>query len=345
MTEKSDSGRYSFVQKVWIVGSIFALIAVILLLFKATFNVFILILAGSLIAIFFRGLSSLIRKKTGWKSWVTLTISIIGTLLIIIGVFWLIGAEAQSQISELSDTLPATVQNARDYLNNSQIGQEINEKISKAKSDGRVTNFFTNFFKTSFGVIGDIYIMIFIGIFFTASPSLYTNGIMQLVPPGSRSKAQEVLDRLGRNLKKWIAGKLFAMLVVFILTAIALIIIGMPMWLALALIAGILNFIPNFGPLAAMVPAVLVALTIDPTTALIIAIVYIAIQMVESNFITPKVQQHLVKIPPALIIIAQVLVATFTGLWGIIFATPLILIIMILVQELYVKPMDKKAGA
>lgn len=337
--------KYSFVQKVWIVGGIFALIAVILLLFSATFNVFILILAGSLIAIFFRGLSALIRKKTGWKSGWTLTISIVGTLLIVTGIFWLIGAEAQSQISQLSETFPSTVQNAKDHLNNSSIGQEITKKFSEAKSDGKITGFFAKFFKTSFGVIGDIYIMLFIGIFFTASPSLYTHGIIQLVPPKKREKTQEVLSKLGSNLKKWVAGKLFAMLVVFILTAIGLVILGMPMWLALALIAGILNFVPNFGPIIAMIPAVLVALSMGPTTALIVAVLYIVVQMVESNFITPKVQQHLVKIPPALIIIAQVLVATFTGLWGIILATPLILIIMILVQELYVTPMNKKAEA
>ncbi|HET8752816.1 MAG TPA: AI-2E family transporter [Salinimicrobium sp.] len=343
MTEKSEYHKYSFVQKVWIVGSIFALIAVILLLFKATFNVFILILAGSLIAIFFRGLSSLIRKKTNWKSGLTLTISIIGTFLIIAAIFWLIGAKVQSQISQLSDTLPATVQNAKDYLNNSTIGQEITTKFSEARSQGKITKFFTSFFKTTFGVIGDIYIILLIGVFFTVSPWLYTSGIKQLVPPGKRGKADDVLNKLGNNLKKWVAGKLFSMLVVFILTAIGLVIIGVPMWLALALIAGMLNFVPNFGPLIAMIPAVLVSLSVSPTTALIVAGLYIVVQMMESNFITPKVQQHLVKIPPALIIISQVLVATFTGLWGIIFATPLILIIMILVQELYVKPMNKKA--
>lgn len=340
--QNKQDGEFNFVQKVWIAGSIFALIAVVLLLFKATFNVFILILAGTLMAVYFRGLSSFIVKKTHWNSNLTLIISIIGTILIIVAMFWLLGAKVQSQIAQLSDTLPATIQNAKQYINDSPIGQKLVKRLSEAQSQGGLTSFFTQFFKTTFGILGDIYIILFIGIFFTVAPNLYKNGIVQLVPPKKRNKAEDVWVNLGHGLKKWLAGKLFAMFVVFVLTAIGLVIMGIPMWLALALIAGFLNFIPNFGPLIAMIPAVLVALTISPATAAIVAGMYLLIQITESNFITPKVQQHLVNIPPALIIISQVLVGTLTGLWGIIFATPLVLIVIILVKEFYVKHINAK---
>ncbi len=132
-------------------------------------------------------------------------------------------------------------------------------------------------------------------------------------------------------------GKFFAMFVVFILTSIGLLILGIPLWLVLALIAGLLNFIPNFGPLIAMIPAVLVAFMQGPSTAAIVAGMYILIQVIESNFITPMVQQKLISIPPALIISAQLLISPLTGGLGIVLATPLMLIIMILVQELYIK--------
>ncbi len=132
------------------------------------------------------------------------------------------------------------------------------------------------------------------------------------------------------------------MTVVMILTGISLSIL--PMWLALAIIAGILNFIPNFGPLIAMIPAVLVALMQSSATAAIVAGMYIVIQVVESNFITPMVQQKLISIPPALIIMAQLLISPLTGGWGLVLATPLMVIIMILVQELYVNERDKKTA-
>jgi predicted PurR-regulated permease PerM len=125
-----------------------------------------------------------------------------------------------------------------------------------------------------------------------------------------------------------------------VLTAVGLLISGMPMWLALALIAGLLNFIPNFGPLIALIPAVLVALMQGPTTAAIVAGLYIAIQVTESNFITPMVQKKLINIPPALIIMAQLLIAPLTGGWGLVLATPLMVILIVLVQELYIKKQE-----
>lgn len=325
-----------FVKKVWITGSIFALIVVILLLLKATFNVFLLLLAGSLIAVFFRGLSSLIQRKTGWKPAVSLTISIAGTFILIIAVFWLIGAKLQTQVAELTDTLPKTIENAKAQLMKSPVGQKIVEKASSPESMHKAQSLAGRFFQSTFGVFGDLYVILFLGIFFTASPKLYRDGIIQLVPKKGQKKAQDVWSKVGDNLKKWLKGQLFAMFVVFVLTSIGLLILGVPMWLALAIIAGLLNFIPNFGPLIAMVPAVLVALMQGPATAAIVAGIYILVQVVESNFITPMIQQKLVNIPPALIIIAQLLMAPLTGGWGLVLATPFMVILIVLVKELYV---------
>ncbi|MBD0378226.1 MAG: hypothetical protein ICV51_21685 [Flavisolibacter sp.] len=98
---EENSTNESYAKKVWIKGGIYALIVVLLLLLKATFSVLLLILAGALIAIFFRGLSGLICMKTNWKDGICLAISVIGTLLLVIGLFWLIGAKVQSQITEL----------------------------------------------------------------------------------------------------------------------------------------------------------------------------------------------------------------------------------------------------
>lgn len=340
---KPHEPTYSFPKKVWLVGGIFALIVVILLLLKATFNVFLLILAGTLIAVFFRTISSFIVRKTHWNSALALTISIIGTFLIISAIFWLIGAKVQSQIVQLIEVLPGTIQNAKEHLNNSGLGQEVIDWFSSTKPTERLKSVASGFFKTTFGILGDLYVILFIGIFFTVAPNLYINGIVQLVPQQGRKEARDIMEKLGNGLKKWLTGKLFAMLVVFILTAIGLAIIGVPMWLALALIAGLLNFIPNFGPLIAMVPAILVAFTIGPNTAIIVMALYLFVQLLESNFITPKVQQKLVKIAPAVIIISQVLVGTLTGFWGIILATPIVVVVMILAQELYIKKEDHKS--
>ena len=338
MQQQNHGGRhYSFPQKVWITGGIFALIIILILLLKATFSVFLLILAGILIAVFFRGLSGLIERKTKWNGAVCLTISILGILVISVLLFWLLGAKLQSQITQLSDTLPTTVENAKAQLNKSFLGQKIVKKISSPQTQKKAQSLIQTFFKSTFGILGDLYVVLFLGIFFTVSPGQYKKGLVQLIPKRGQAKADDVLVKTGDSLKKWLKGKIFAMLVVFVLTSIGLVIMGVPMWLALALIAGILNFIPNFGPLIAMIPAVLVGFMQSPSTAAFIAGLYILVQVAESNFITPMVQQKLISIPPALIIIAQLLISPLTGGWGLVLATPLMVIVMVLVQELYMK--------
>ncbi len=113
---EDNSNELSYQKKVWIKGGIYALIVILILLFKATFSVFLLILAGALIAIFFRGLSGLICRATKWKEGVCLAISVISTLLIVIGLFWLIGAKVQNQIAELSDCYDTTKRFSSNFL-------------------------------------------------------------------------------------------------------------------------------------------------------------------------------------------------------------------------------------
>lgn len=335
--QKNSENNLSFQKKVWIVTGILALAIIVLLLLKVTFSVFLLVLAGTLIAIFFRGLSNLIQRKTKWKEGICVAISIIGTSLIVAGLFWLMGAKVQGQIAELMETLPKTIDNAKAKLNNSLIGEKIVDKLSSKNSMDKVQVFAGQFFQSTFGVLGDIYVILFIGIFFTISPKTYTKGMVQLIPLKGQEKADQVLNKLGDQLLNWLKGKLFSMFVVFVLTGIGLAIIGIPLWLALALLAGLISFIPNFGPLLALIPALLVALMQSPQTAALVAGLYILIQFIESNFITTLVQKKLLNMPPALIIIAQLIMGALTGAWGLVLATPLIVIVIVLVQELYIK--------
>jgi len=109
------------------------------------------------------------------------------------------------------------------------------------------------------------------------------------------------------------------------------------LWLELALLAGLISFIPNFGSLIALIPAVLVALVESPQMAVIVAAPYILIQFIESNLITILVQKKLLNMPPALIIIAQLVMGGLTGGWGLVLATPLMVIVIVLVKKLYIK--------
>jgi predicted PurR-regulated permease PerM len=328
---------YTVPQIIWLTGGIFALITLAILLFIKIFSVLLLVLAGVLIAAYFLGLAGLIERKLKLSRGLSLVISIVGTIIFAVLLFWLIGAKVESQVNALSEKLPSTIQHAEESLNKTSLGRKIVQNITSEESRKKAETVAKTSFQSTFGVLGDIYVVLFLGIFFTAGADLYKKGIITLVPKGGQRKAREVLAALSTAITKWLKGMVFAMFIVFILTAIGLAIIGVPMWLALAVIAGLLNFIPNFGPLIAMVPAVLVAFTQSPTTAAIVAGLYIVVQVLESNLITPKIQQRLVDIPPALIIIAQLVMGVLIGGWGLVLATPLMLIFLVLVKQLYVK--------
>lgn len=260
--------------------------------------------------------------------------------MLTLGFFWLVGARLETQISQLSETLPKTIENLRVRLTNSDIGNKVLENMTSEESSKKIRDFATGFFTSTFGGFGDIYVVVFIGLFIAVSPKTYIDGVVQLVPKPGQPETRNLIDSLGIQLRKWIKGKLLSMLVVFILTAIGLAILGVPLWLVLALLAGILSFIPNFGPILALLPAVLVGLLQSPQSALWICGLYILIQFIESNFITTIIQQKMVNIPPALIISAQMMLGAMTGSWGLVLSTPLTVVIIVLVKNLYIKKRD-----
>jgi predicted PurR-regulated permease PerM len=260
---------------------------------------------------------------------------------LLIGFFWFAGNSISHQVSELKETLPSAIDNVKRQLGQNAIGQRVLESTSSEKMSGKASALAQSFFKSTFGVLGDFYVVLFLGIFFTVSPKSYMHGLVKLVPSAGKDKANDVMNKLGDSLKRWLKGQIFAMIVVFILTAIGLVIIGVPMWLVLALIAGLLNFIPNLGPLIAMIPAVLVGFLQGTTTALIVAGLYLLVQTLESNLITPQIQKKLLDIPPALIIIAQLVMGVLTGGWGLVLATPLMVVLLVLVKELYISKQEE----
>ncbi|GAA0549625.1 AI-2E family transporter [Chitinophaga japonensis] len=339
-TSLNGNAGPGFRKKIWITVGITALVVIVIWIIKVTFNVFLLILAGALIALYFRGLGRLLNRKLHVPEKLSLPASIISSLLLL-GLFcWFTGSQVQQQVAQLADMLPSAVENFRERLEADPIGQKVLKRLGSSEQTGKAAGILQSFFTGTFGVLGDIYVVLFLGVFFTAAPAIYVKGFLRLIPPNARPRAQEVVNRVGADLTQWLKGKLLAMLVVAVLTAIGLLILGVPMVLALSLMAGALNFIPNFGPLIAMIPAVLVGLMEDPVTAALIVGLYALIQMVESNFITPQIQKRLIRIPPALIIIAQLFMGVLTGGWGLLLATPVTVILIILLHELYIKRME-----
>ncbi|MFI2744550.1 AI-2E family transporter [Zhouia sp. PK063] len=332
----------TYKQKIRYAISITTFVVLLILFIFKTIIPILLIFAGILIALFFTGLSDHLQAWTHWKKWLTKTIVLLVTILVVIGAFWLIGASLQQQYTEFQEVIPKTIANAKTHLEDSSIGQHILESISSDDSKQKVEQFIGSFFKSSFGIIGNLYVVLFIALFFTISPHAYLNTTLKIVPEVHQDKALSIAEKLKTQLRHWITGKLCSMAIVAILTAIGLAIMGMKLWLVLAIIAGLLSFIPNFGPVLALIPAILVGLLDSPQTTILVIGLYLLVQLIESNMLTPLIQQQLIKFPPAVILIAQLFMGILIGGWGLLLATPITVVGTVLMNELYLQPRKKQ---
>lgn len=336
MPLKSED-RSLFIEKIWIATGIIVFSVLLVLLFLEAFQVLLLSLAGALIALYFHGLAGMLQRKTKLSGRAALLVSVLGTVVLMGLLIWLIGAQVQEQINQTVEDFPDMLDNAKEYLGQTGPGQALLNQLNSDKMSSRLSGFASSFFRSGFGALGDLYVVFFVSLFFTATPSLYKKGIIYLVPKAGQDRAKQILEDMTGNLRKWLKGVLFSMSVVFVLTAAGLAALSVPAWLALALMAGLLSFIPNFGPLLSLIPAVLVGLMQSPLMAGLIIGLYVLIQAVESNLITPLVQKKLINVPPALILLVQILMGILAGGWGVLLATPILVIVMILVQHLYLK--------
>jgi predicted PurR-regulated permease PerM len=329
-----------YITKVWQTAAIAALLVVFILIARVAFNVLLMALAGALIAVYFHGLGDIIQRKTRLSRRLSMIISIAATIIIIGLLSWFIGAKIQSQVTQLSNNLPRNIHTAKAKLAESLVGQKLLDYTSGDNSQKLAATIQT-FFSTSFGVLGDMYIVLFLGIFFTAHPSLYKDGMLVLIPQNKKQIGRNIVDRISVALKGWLKGMLLSMVLVTILITIGLTIMGIPAALVLGLITGILEIVPNLGPLIAMIPGVLLAFTISTNTAIIVALIYIVSQTIVANIVTPLIQKKMINLPPALTLISQLIMGTLSGALGIILAVPLLAILIIVVDELYVKKIDQ----
>ncbi|RZM25751.1 MAG: AI-2E family transporter [Pedobacter sp.] len=330
----------SYIQKVWQTVAIVALLVVVILIARVAFNVLLMILAGSLIAVYFHGLADVIERRAKVKRRPAMIISVLGSFIILGILLWFMGTKIQSQIALLSDSLPHTIETAKLKLSESTTGTKILDYLSEDSSSKWMATA-QRFFSTSFGVMGNLYVILLLSIFFTVNPDVYKDGMLMLVPPQNKQLAKTCIDRTSLVLKGWLKGTMLSMLLITILIGIGLSVMGIPGALVLAMLTGMLKLIPNFGSMAAMIPGVLLALTVSTNTAIIVALIYIVSQTIVSNIVTPLIQKKMINMPPALTIISQVIMGTLSGALGIILAVPLLAIIIILVDELYVKKMSQ----
>lgn len=325
--------------------SLAVLAAIFIIFLVLAPDVLLIVFAGVLFAVFLHGGGDWIARKFGLPYGAGVGIFATVIVLLLVGAISAFAPAMSDQFEELTRQVPEAADNLRERVEEYSWGERLMERASPEglfSSEGRSAA--ATAVSSTFGALGNAVIILFIGLYGALAPSTYRGGVTTLIAPSLRERANEVLDRIGQTLRDWLTAQLMAMAVVGVLTGVGLWLIGIPLAFLLGLIAALLAFIPNIGPVIAAAPAVLLAVPDGLTVTLLVVGVYLAVQTIESYVITPLIQQEKVSLPPALIISAQLLLGVLFGLIGLALATPIAAVLMTLTREVYVKDyLDREA--
>jgi len=281
-----------------------------------------------------------LRTLYPFPRWAALLALWLALAIILVGGSLLLAPRVSADLDQLAERIPAATSQIENSVRNTEWGREAVDQLSRLKESSALREAgqrFLGLFSSLVGVITAVLVVLVLGIFIASEPRTYLDNGLRVIPPASRARAGEVSTTMGRALRWWLLGRFASMVIVFVLTWIGLSLLGVPLPFLLALIAGLFSFVPTFGPVASAVPAVLVGLSAGLHQALWVALLYLAVQMVESYGITPLIQRRTVRIPPAVLVIFQLMMAVLAGVLGVLLATPILVVLMVLIGMLYVE--------
>jgi predicted PurR-regulated permease PerM len=187
---------------------------------------------------------------------------------------------------------------------------------------------------STLAVLAGILLVIFLSIYLAIDPSVYRRGLLHLVPRRLRGQTEEILSAIVVTLRKWLVTQLIAMIVIGVVTTVVLMALKVRAAVPLGILAGLLEFVPNLGPVLSSLPAIAMGFVDSPQKALAVAIAYVGIQFIENHLLIPILMKQGLNLPPALTIVMQSLMALIFGVLGLLVAVPLLAAIVIATQIL-----------
>ncbi|MCA1992451.1 MAG: AI-2E family transporter [Coleofasciculus sp. S288] len=327
----------------WI--GLFAFIVSLYILWQIR-QVLLLIFAAVVLA---NALNVLVERfqRSGMKRGFAVLLSVLLLIAILVGFFWVIVPPFAAQLQQLSQLVPRGIQRFSIWIETLQTRlspqlieyiPDIDQLIQQLQPlANRLLGGGFTFFSNSVGFLAQFLLVIVLTLMLLADPVPYRQSFIRLFPSFYRRRIDEILEECNVALRGWLVGILFNMFVIASFSFVGLLVLRVPVALAQAALAGILTFIPNIGPALSVVPPMAIALLDSPLKSLAVLILYVVIQQVESNLLTPYVMAQQVSLLPAITLLAQVFFATFFGFLGLLLALPLTVVGQVWLKEVIIK--------
>ena len=312
------------------------LAALLLLLLWRLRDVALLCFGAIIAAALLRGLAEPLSRATRLSARLSIVVVVLLILAALVTAFWLTGQPMLQQLQELRNTVPQAWAKVLHWLQEQPFGPQLmtwgsevaDVKVPWARVAGVAS--------ASATAIGDVFLVLLLGLYLAFDPELYREGFLRLLPARRRAEIGQALSESGSALQRWMVGQGLTMLIVGCTVGIGLALLGMPLAAAMGFISGLLEFVPFFGAIAWALLGTLLAFAQGPEHALYVAIFFLAIQQLEGNLLIPLVQRWAVHLPPVLSLLAVVIFGTLFGIEGIVLGTPLMVVAMVLIRRLWV---------
>jgi predicted PurR-regulated permease PerM len=277
------------------------------------------------------------KLKLGRKMTFAL-IMLVGTALVTIAL-WVSGPDIIDQFQSLQSELPQAFQQSVAHAKEHNWGRWVLSQWSGYSQLSSSTTYAVTqiggFVLTTASLVTGMVIIVFLGLYLAAEPEVYYAGLRRVIPKNNRATFDGCAFRAVHMIRSWLFAQMLSMVAIGLLVTIGLWLLGVPLAGTLGIIAALLTFIPNFGAILSVVPAALLAFAISPVKGLLTIFLFMAVHFVEGNIITPLLQRKIVRLPPALTLIAQLLLAVIAGPLGFALAAPLTAATMGVFQVLF----------
>ena len=343
------------------VGGIGIVAFAALLLFAWAFaGTLFLIFAGILLGVFLNAVTEMLGRVTrlGHASRLAIVCLVLAALLC--GVLVLGGSTIAHQATLLSNTIKSQIGNVKGFLEQHGVDTSFldiggaapatgespaapsprNPSSSGlpsagaiASGGGAIVSQTLKLILGAVGAVGNFFIVVFLGLCLAAQPTDYRLGLLRMMPSRYRPSATEIVDKISTMLQRWLLAQTITMAVVFAVTWIGLMLIGVPGAFILGVQAGLLAFIPTVGALLGGLFIVLASLASGWIAAASAFALFLGVHALESYILTPLIQRQAINIPPATLFATQILLGIVFGLWGLALALPLMAIAKVAIDH------------
>ena len=304
--------------------------------------VWLLIVVRDIIVLFFivliivAALAPIVDKMSKYMPRIVALILLSLVFVLIIGLFgYLLIPPAVKQLSHLAINLPSIASKYQPFYENLQsVIRNYQEGLINISS--QLGNLSSGIYSTTVGFLSGVMVfftILVLSFYMLLEQKTLESILLNIIPPKRKEKIVEIISKITAKMGNWLRGQAILMLLVGLLDGVALVSLGIPYVIVLAIWGALTDVIPYIGPWLGLIPAFFIALTISPLKALLVLIAYVVIQQIEAQFFVPKIMGKAVGLSPVIVILAVLIGAKLMGILGVIIAIPVAAIISVLIQE------------